>query len=166
MSEIQSFPGQVNSINLNEFKILFSLKQFNILFCMYIKKKTIKCRAAVCYGPNTPLVVENIDVAPPKAGEVRIKVIASGICHTDLHFTDNHLSAVYPIILGHEGSGIVESVGEGVTSVAVGDHVIPVLLSQCKECDWCVNRADSNLCQRFSFKIGDQPGEFLFLFIT
>ncbi|KNC48058.1 alcohol dehydrogenase class-3, variant [Thecamonas trahens ATCC 50062] len=108
--------------------------------------KTITCKAAVCWEPNSELVVEEIEVAPPKAGEVRIKVTASGVCHTDMYTKDGHDSeGMFPCILGHEGAGIVESVGEGVTSVAVGDYVIPLYIPECRECKFCKS-GKTNLC--------------------
>jgi S-(hydroxymethyl)glutathione dehydrogenase/alcohol dehydrogenase len=87
----------------------------------------IQCQAAVAWAAGEPLKIEQIEVAPPQAGEVRIKVIASGVCHTDAFtLSGEDPEGVFPAILGHEGGGIVESIGEGVTSVAVGDHVIPL----------------------------------------
>ena len=87
----------------------------------------IKSRAAVAWAPNQPLSIEEVDVMMPKAGEVLVKIVATGVCHTDAYTLDGHDSGgVFPCILGHEGGGIVEAVGEGVTSVAVGDHVIPL----------------------------------------
>ncbi|KAH8830620.1 class III ADH enzyme [Flagelloscypha sp. PMI_526] len=81
----------------------------------------------VCWGAGEPLKIEDVQVAPPKAHEVRIKILYTGICHTDEYTrSGKDPEGAYPIILGHEGGGIVESVGEGVTNVAVGDHVIPL----------------------------------------
>jgi S-(hydroxymethyl)glutathione dehydrogenase/alcohol dehydrogenase len=91
--------------------------------------ESIICKAAVAYGPNQPLVIQDITVAPPKKGEVRIKIIATGVCHTDAYTLSGEDSeAVFPCILGHEGAGIVESVGPDVTSVSVGDHVVPLYI--------------------------------------
>lgn len=110
--------------------------------------QVIKCQAAVAWGPKQPLKLETIDVAPPKAGEVRIKVTASGVCHTDAYTMSGQDSeGVFPVILGHEGAGVVESIGEGVTSVSVGDHVIPLYIPQCKNCEYCLN-PKTNLCQK------------------
>lgn len=93
-----------------------------------------------------PLIIETIQVAPPKKGEVRIKLYASGVCHTDAYTLDGHDSeGVFPSILGHEGAGVVESVGEGVTTVAVGDHVVPLYIPECKECKFCKS-GKTNLC--------------------
>lgn len=106
----------------------------------------IKCKAAVMWEFKQPLVIEEIEVAPPKAGEVRIKVVATGVCHTD-EYTRSGADAegMYPAILGHEGGGIVESIGEGVTSVAVGDSVIPLYIPQCNDCKFCKS-GKTNLC--------------------
>ncbi|XP_075879589.1 alcohol dehydrogenase 1 [Nelusetta ayraudi] len=100
--------------------------------------KTIKCKAAVAWEPNTPLVMEEIEVAPPQANEVRIKVVATGVCHTDLyHMFEGMHKDGFPVVLGHEGSGIVESVGPGVTEFKPGDKVIPLFISQCGKCRFC-----------------------------
>jgi Zn-dependent alcohol dehydrogenase len=88
--------------------------------------KVIKCKAAVAWGPKQPLDVTEIEVAPPKAGEIRVKVIANALCHTDIYTLDGHdPEGLFPCILGHEATGIVESIGEGVTNVQVGDTIIP-----------------------------------------
>ncbi|XP_051645744.1 alcohol dehydrogenase 1-like isoform X2 [Manacus candei] len=108
--------------------------------------KVIRCRAAVAWAVGKELSVEEVEVAPPKAGEVRIKIVATGICHTDEHVLKGCFPNVeFPVILGHEGAGIVESVGEGVTSVKPGDKVIPLCLPQCGECSFCLN-PESNYC--------------------
>ncbi|KAF8901639.1 class III ADH enzyme [Gymnopilus junonius] len=111
---------------------------------------TIKCKAAVCWGAGEPLKIEEVEVAPPKAHEVRIHILYTGkslrICHTDEYTRSGKDSeGVFPVILGHEGGGIVESVGEGVTSVAVGDHVIPLYTAECGECKFCKS-GKTNLC--------------------
>ncbi|XP_040916532.1 alcohol dehydrogenase 1-like [Toxotes jaculatrix] len=109
--------------------------------------KVIKCKAAVAWEPNKPLVIEEIEVAPPQANEVRIKIVATGVCHTDLH----HLSECkrndgFPIVLGHEGAGIVESVGPGVTEFQPGDKVIPLGLPNCRKCRFCKS-PKTNQCE-------------------
>lgn len=115
---------------------------------MSTEGQVITCRAAVAWGAKEKLKIENVDVAPPKAGEVRMKVIATGVCHTDAYTLSGMDSeAAFPAILGHEGAGIVESIGEGVTSVKPGDHVIPLYIPQCKECEYCLN-PKTNLCQK------------------
>ena len=111
------------------------------------KGKVITCKAAVLWEPNK-LEIEQIEVAPPKLGEVRVHILHTGVCHTDfgtLRGLDSQ--GVYPVVIGHEGGGIVESVGEGVTSVAVGDHVIPLYIPQCRECEYCLS-GKTNLCQK------------------
>ncbi|KAM4810548.1 alcohol dehydrogenase 1-like [Rhinophrynus dorsalis] len=110
--------------------------------------KVIKCKAAVAWGPNQPFSIEEIEVAPPKAHEVRIKIVATGICRSDDHCINGTLSEIkFPVILGHEGAGIVESVGDGVTNLKPGDKVIPLFLPQCGRCRCCLN-PNSNLCDK------------------
>jgi S-(hydroxymethyl)glutathione dehydrogenase/alcohol dehydrogenase len=107
----------------------------------------IKSRAAVAFAPNQPLQIVEVDVAPPQAGEVRVRIVASGVCHTDAYTLSGEDSeGVFPCILGHEGGGIVESIGAGVTSLAVGDHVIPLYTAECRECKFCKS-GKTNLCQ-------------------
>lgn len=108
---------------------------------------TIKSRAAVAFGPNQPLQIVEVDVEPPKKGEVLVRIVASGVCHTDAYtLSGEDPEGVFPAILGHEGGGIVEAVGEGVTSLAVGDHVIPLYTAECRECKFCKS-GKTNLCQ-------------------
>lgn len=108
----------------------------------------IQCKAAVAWKAGAPLSIENVEVAPPRAGEVRIKLMATGVCHTDAFtLSGEDPEGVFPAILGHEGGGVVESVGEGVTSVAVGDHVIPLYTPECGECKFCTS-GKTNLCQK------------------
>jgi len=108
--------------------------------------KVIKCRAAVCWEPKKPLSIETVEVAPPKANEVRVKIVATGVCHTDAYAqSGSDAEGVFPAILGHEGAGIVESVGENVTKFKAGDHVIPLYIPQCGECE-CCKHPKTNLC--------------------
>jgi len=110
--------------------------------------QTIKSRAAVAWGPGQPLRIEEVDVMPPQKGEVRVRILATGVCHTDLFtLSGEDPEGVFPAILGHEGGGIVESIGEGVTSVAVGDHVIPLYTPECGECKSCLS-GKTNLCTK------------------
>jgi len=110
--------------------------------------KPISCKAAVAWEAKKPLSLETIEVAPPKAGEVRIKILATGVCHTDSYTLDGFdPEGLFPVVLGHEGGGIVESVGEGVTNVKAGDHVIPLYVPQCGECKFCKS-PKTNLCQK------------------
>ncbi|KAA0203487.1 hypothetical protein HAZT_HAZT010450 [Hyalella azteca] len=114
----------------------------------------IHCRAAVAWGPKQPLVIEDVEVAPPREGEVRIKVLASGVCHTDAYTLDGHdPEGLFPAILGHEGGGIVESVGPGVSSVKPGDHVIPLYIPECGECKFCKS-PKTNLCGKIRMTQG------------
>lgn len=109
---------------------------------------TITCKAAIAWEAGKPLSIEEVQVAPPKAGEVRVKIVATGVCHTDAFtLSGDDPEGIFPAILGHEGGGIVESIGEGVTSVAVGDHVIPLYTPECGECKFCKS-GKTNLCQK------------------
>jgi S-(hydroxymethyl)glutathione dehydrogenase/alcohol dehydrogenase len=106
----------------------------------------ITCKAAIAWEAGKPLSIEEVQVAPPKAGEVRIKIVATGVCHTDAFtLSGDDPEGVFPSILGHEGGGIVESVGEGVTSLKVGDHVIPLYTAECGKCKFCTS-GKTNLC--------------------
>lgn len=107
----------------------------------------IKSKAAVAWGPGEPLKMEEVDVELPKKGEVLVRIVATGVCHTDAFtLSGDDPEGVFPSILGHEGGGIVEMVGEGVTSVSVGDHVIPLYTAECGECKFCKS-GKTNLCQ-------------------
>lgn len=108
--------------------------------------KPIECKAAVAWEPKKPLIIETVEVAPPKAGEVRIKLLATAICHTDAYtLSGSDPEGKFPCILGHEGAGIVESIGEGVTSVQPGDLVVPLYIPQCGDCKFCKS-SKTNLC--------------------
>ncbi|MFL1416562.1 S-(hydroxymethyl)glutathione dehydrogenase/class III alcohol dehydrogenase [Pseudomonas fildesensis] len=108
----------------------------------------IKSRAAVAFAANQPLQIVEVDVAPPQAGEVLVRIIATGVCHTDAFtLSGADPEGLFPTILGHEGGGIVEAIGEGVTCVAVGDHVIPLYTPECGECRFCLS-GKTNLCQK------------------
>lgn len=110
--------------------------------------KSITCQAMVARGPKQPLTLETITVDPPRAGEVRVKVIANALCHTDVYTLDGHdPEGLFPCILGHEAGCVVESVGEGVMSVKPGDHVIPCYTPQCAQpsCIFCQS-PKTNLC--------------------
>jgi len=115
----------------------------------------IKSKAAVAWGPGLPLSIEIVDVQEPQAGEVLVRLIATGVCHTDAFtLSGDDPEGIFPCILGHEGGGIVEQIGEGVTSVQVGDHVIPLYTPECGECKFCKS-GKTNLCQ----KIRDTQGK-------
>uniref|UniRef100_A0A8P0P0D8 Alcohol dehydrogenase class-3 n=1 Tax=Canis lupus familiaris TaxID=9615 RepID=A0A8P0P0D8_CANLF len=110
--------------------------------------QVIKCKAAVAWEAGKPLSIEEVEVAPPKAHEVRIKIMATPVCHTDAYtLSGADPEGSFPVILGHEGAGIVESVGEGVTKLKAGDTVIPLYIPQCGECKFCLN-PKTNLCQK------------------
>jgi S-(hydroxymethyl)glutathione dehydrogenase/alcohol dehydrogenase len=106
----------------------------------------MKTRAAVARAAREPLRVEEIDLQGPRAGEVLVELKATGICHTD-HYTLSGADpeGLFPCVLGHEGAGVVREVGEGVASVAPGDHVIPLYTPECRQCEYCLH-PDTNLC--------------------
>lgn len=113
-----------------------------------MSEHSIKSRAAVAWGPGQALSIEEVDVSQPRQGEVRVRIVASGVCHTDAFtLSGDDPEGLFPCILGHEGGGIVESVGPGVTSVQVGDHVIPLYTPECGECKFCKS-GKTNLCQK------------------
>lgn len=107
----------------------------------------MKTRAAVAWKAGQPLEIEEVDLEGPKTGEVLVKIVATGVCHTDAYTLSGADSeGIFPCILGHEGGGIVQEVGPGVTSVAVGDHVIPLYIPECGQCKFCTS-GKTNLCQ-------------------
>lgn len=107
----------------------------------------MKSRAAVAWKANQPLSLEEVDVAAPRAGEVLVRLVATGVCHTDAYtLSGADPEGLFPVILGHEGAGVVEAIGAGVTSVRVGDHVIPLYTPECKQCKFCLS-GKTNLCQ-------------------
>ena len=107
----------------------------------------MKTKAAVAFKAGAPLEVVEVDLQGPRAGEVLIEVKATGVCHTDAFtLSGDDPEGAFPAILGHEGAGVVVEVGAGVTSVAVGDHVIPLYTPECRECDYCLH-PKTNLCQ-------------------
>lgn len=106
----------------------------------------MKTRAAIAFAPNTPLEIHEVDLEGPRAGEVLVEIMATGVCHTDSYTLDGKDSeGIFPSILGHEGAGIVREVGEGVTSVKPGDHVIPLYTPECRQCKSCLSQK-TNLC--------------------
>ena len=107
----------------------------------------IKSRAAVAFEKAKPLTLVELDVAAPKAGEVLVRIVATGVCHTDAYtLSGADPEGLFPTVLGHEGAGIVQAIGTGVTSVAVGDHVIPLYTPECGVCKFCKS-GKTNLCQ-------------------
>ena len=107
----------------------------------------MKTRAAVAWKANSPLVIEEIDLQGPQHGEVLVRMVATGVCHTDLFtLSGDDPEGIFPTILGHEGGGIVEEIGTGVTTLKVGDHVIPLYTPECGICKFCLS-GKTNLCQ-------------------
>jgi S-(hydroxymethyl)glutathione dehydrogenase/alcohol dehydrogenase len=114
----------------------------------------MKSRAAVAFAPGKPLEIVEIDVAPPKAGEVLVKITHTGVCHTDAFtLSGDDPEGIFPAVLGHEGGGVVVEVGEGVATVAPGDHVIPLYTAECRECKFCKS-GKTNLCQKIRLTQG------------
>ena len=106
----------------------------------------MKTRAAVAFAPKTPLEIVELDLEGPKAGEVLVEIMATGVCHTDAYTLDGFDSeGIFPSVLGHEGAGVVREVGAGVTSVKPGDHVIPLYTPECRQCKSCLS-GKTNLC--------------------
>lgn len=108
----------------------------------------MKTRAAIAVQAGKPLEIAEVDLQGPQPGEVLIEIKATGVCHTDAFtLSGDDPEGAFPAILGHEGAGIVREVGAGVTSVKVGDHVIPLYTPECRECDYCLH-PKTNLCQK------------------
>ncbi|CAN1801802.1 Alcohol dehydrogenase [Linum perenne] len=108
--------------------------------------QVIRCKAAIAWEAGKPLVIQEVDVAPPQANEVRLKILFTSLCHTDVYFWEaKGQTPMFPRIYGHEAGGIVESVGPGVTDLAPGDKVLPVFTGECKECRHCKSE-ESNMC--------------------
>lgn len=107
----------------------------------------MKVKAALALNSKQPLVIETVDLQPPQAGEVLVEIRATGVCHTDAYTLSGlDPEGLFPTILGHEGAGVVVEVGEGVTSLEVGDHVIPLYVPECRQCEYCLS-FKTNLCQ-------------------
>src|SRR6266849_4490314 len=106
----------------------------------------MRIKAAVLEAFGAPLEVQEVDLAEPKAGEVLVRLVACGVCHTDLYTSSGADPSGYaPTVLGHEGAGVVERIGDGVESVSVGDRVVTLFSPQCRQCEHC--RSDrTNLC--------------------
>ena len=106
----------------------------------------MKARAAIALEAGAPLVIDEVDIQGPKAGEVLVQMKATGVCHTDAFtLSGDDPEGLFPAILGHEGGGVVVEVGEGVSSLAVGDHVIPLYTAECRQCKFCLS-GKTNLC--------------------
>jgi S-(hydroxymethyl)glutathione dehydrogenase/alcohol dehydrogenase len=107
----------------------------------------MKSRAAVAFEAGKPLQIVEIDVEPPRRGEVLVRITHTGVCHTDAFtLSGDDPEGIFPAVLGHEGGGVVVEVGEGVKSLAPGDHVIPLYTAECRECKFC-RSGKTNLCQ-------------------
>ncbi|VAH97977.1 unnamed protein product [Triticum turgidum subsp. durum] len=120
------------------------------------RPKPIRCRAAVCRAAGEPLAVEEVVVDPPKAHELRLKIVCTSLCHSDVTFWRmKDFPGVFPRIFGHEAFGVVESVGEHVEGFAAGDAVVPTFLAQCSECADC-RSPRSNVCSKYRFAV--RPG--------
>ena len=106
----------------------------------------MKARAAIALKAGAPLVIDEVDIQGPKSGEVLVQMKATGVCHTDAFtLSGDDPEGLFPAILGHEGGGVVVEVGEGVSSLAVGDHVIPLYTAECRQCKFCLS-GKTNLC--------------------
>src|SRR3954462_8490755 len=103
-------------------------------------------KAAVCVGLNEPLEIHDLELEAPHAGEIRVRMGASGVCHSDLSIQNGTLMGSFPMVLGHEGAGIVEELGEGVTGLEVGDHIVVSWVPQCGECFFC-KKGQGFLCE-------------------
>ena len=103
-------------------------------------------KAAVCYEFGQPLVVEEIEIDPPQAGEIKVKLAACAICHSDIHYAEGAWGGTLPSIFGHEAAGVVEEVGPGVVGLQVGDHVVVTLIRSCGHCFYC-DQGQLNQCE-------------------
>ncbi|CAI8597845.1 unnamed protein product [Vicia faba] len=113
---------------------------------LFTSHKKFSCEVAVAWEAGKPLVIEEVEVAPPQAGEVRLKILFTSLCHTDVYFWEaKGQTPLFPRIFGHEAGGIVESVGEGVTHLKPGDKALPVFTGECGECPHCKSE-ESNMC--------------------
>ena len=106
----------------------------------------MKMKAAVCWKPETPLEIAEVELDGPRAGECLVRLVATGVCHTDAYtMSGRDPSGLFPAVLGHEGGGVVEEIGPGVTSLRPGDHVIPLYIPECRSCKFCLS-GKTNLC--------------------
>ncbi|KAL5053928.1 hypothetical protein RYX36_034610 [Vicia faba] len=115
-------------------------------------KQVITCKAAICWGVGKAVTVEEIQVDPPKATEVRVKMLCSSVCHTDISSLQGFPHNQFPLALGHEGIGVVESVGDEIMNLKEGDFIIPTYIGECEECENCVS-GKTNLCLRHHVRL-------------
>ncbi len=114
----------------------------------------MQVRPAVLPGVRQPFSVEEVKLDPPRSGEVLLKLVATGVCHSDVHvYTGDNARRPFPIILGHEGAGVVQEVGEGVTDCRPGDHVVLTFLPACGRCRWC-HTGHPNMCDLGALRKG------------
>jgi S-(hydroxymethyl)glutathione dehydrogenase/alcohol dehydrogenase len=113
-------------------------------------------KAAIFHGAHKPLTIENVEIDKPIGREVLVRTVASGVCHSDLHFVDGFYPFPTPAILGHEAAGIVEAVGPQVGEFKPGDHVIACLSVFCGACDYCLT-GKTHLCQTRPVRKKDEP---------
>src|SRR5690606_34147787 len=109
----------------------------------------MQIQAAVLHAPNTPFVIESLTLDHPRAGEVLVRLVACGVCHSDYHLASGTTKHPMPVICGHEGAGVVEAVGDGVTRVKPGDHVVMNWTPDCGHCFYCLNN-QPNLCETYT----------------
>lgn len=105
----------------------------------------INVQAAVFHGPGRPLTIETLQLDPPQSGEVMVRIVATGLCHTDLHIMEGHQPQAVPAVLGHESAGVIVAVGPDVTGLDIGDHVVPFMLPECAVCPNCLS-GRTNIC--------------------
>src|ERR1700721_3854233 len=126
----------------------------------------MKTRAAIAWEAGKPLTIETIEVGGPRAGEVLVEVMATGVCHSDAYtLSGADPEGLFPAILGHEGAGIVREIGAGVSTLKPGDHVIPLYTPECRQCEYCLSQK-TNLCQAIRSTQGkglipDEPSRFI-----
>ncbi|GAY39864.1 hypothetical protein CUMW_047650, partial [Citrus unshiu] len=149
----------INGKPIYQFRWNLNLSEYTLFCCCLAKIQSVWLlltksvfsavefrKAAVAWEAGKPLVMEEVEVAPPQANEVRVKILFTSLCHTDVYFWEaKGQNPLFPRIYGHEAGGIVESVGEGVTDLKPGDHVLPVFTGECKECAHCKSE-ESNMC--------------------
>src|SRR5215470_2623544 len=113
-------------------------------------------KAAVFHGPHQPLTIEQVDIAEPIGREVLVRTVATGVCHSDLHYVNGDSVTPTPTVLGHEAAGIVEAIGPLVTEFKPGDHVIACLSQFCGRCDYCLT-GRTYLCRNRPMRAPEEP---------